>query len=269
MNDLIPIRDLQVMADAFAKSKLFGAKTQEEALSLMLVAQAEGMHPAAAARDYHIIQGKGSKKSEAMLRDFLKAGGRVEWHQLDDAAADATFSHEQGGTVRIKWDMARVKAAQISNDAMYKKYPRQMLRSRCVSEGVRTVCPTATGGMYAPEEIHEGPVTDSDLTTIDGKTGEIIKPRSKKAAASTEQSTAPQPSEPSAPTPPQTVSSSTNPAPAGAAVLLSEGQQRILRARMNGKVSEEAIGQQFGTTLANIPASKFGEVQKWIQEQQS
>jgi hypothetical protein len=253
MNDLIPLRDLEVMASAFAKSKLFGAKTPEEALSLMLVAQAEGMHPAAAARDYHIIQGKGSKKSEAMLRDFLKAGGRVEWHQLDDATADATFSHEQGGTVRIKWDMARVKTAKISNAEMYTKYPRQMLRSRTVSEGVRTVCPMATGGMYAPEEI-----TDSDLAVIDGRTGEIVKPRSKSAkAAAAAQETAPQP-ESSAPSTSQTASSSANPAPAGAAVL-SDGQQKILRARQ-GAVTSEQIVAKFGVELEQLPAEKFNEV---------
>lgn len=262
MNDLIPLRDLEVMANAFAKSKLFGAKTPEEALSLMLVAQAEGMHPAAAARDYHIIQGKGSKKSEAMLRDFLKAGGHVEWHQLDDGVADATFSHQQGGTVRIKWDMTRVKTAKISNPDMYTKYPRQMLRSRTVSEGVRTVCPMATGGMYAPEEI-----TDGDLTVIDGKTGEIIKPRSKKAAA-TEQQPAPQPESPHAPATSQTVSSSTNPAPAGAAAL-SEGQVRILRKRMNGTVTDAMVAEKFGAPLEKLAGTQFNDIAKWMQEAQS
>jgi hypothetical protein len=38
---------------------------------------------------------------------------------------------------------------------MHKKFPRQMLRSRVVSEGVRTIWPMATGGMYAPEEAAE------------------------------------------------------------------------------------------------------------------
>jgi uncharacterized protein YbbK (DUF523 family) len=38
---------------------------------------------------------------------------------------------------------------------MWKKYPRQMLRSRVVSEGVRTVCPGATSGMYVPEEVQD------------------------------------------------------------------------------------------------------------------
>lgn len=157
MNNLVPVQDIQTMAVAIAKSKLFGVKTPEEAMSLMLIAQAEGMHPASAARDYHIIQGKASKKSEAMLRDFIKAGGSVEWHTLDDTKADATFSHPQGGSVRISWDMARQKKAKISNADMYEKYPRQMLRSRCVAEGVRTVCPLATGGLYTPEEVQSMP----------------------------------------------------------------------------------------------------------------
>lgn len=166
--DLIPFADLDNMAAAMAASKLFGAKTKDEALSLMLIAQAEGMHPAAAARDYHIIQGKASKKAEAMLRDFLNAGGKVEWHKLDDTGADATFSHPQGGTVRIVWDMARVEKAKISNKDMYDKYRRQMLRSRCVSEGVRTVCPLATGGMLAPEEVPEAVQREKEVA------GEVV-----------------------------------------------------------------------------------------------
>ena len=152
---MVPYQDIQRMAQAIAHSKLFGVKDQHQVLALMLVAQAEGLHPAIVARDYDIINGKPAKKAEAMLRSFMQAGGSVEWHQLDDTKADATFSHPQGGKIRISWDMDRVKQAEISNQAMYKKYPRQMLRSRCISEGVRTVCPMATSGMYVPEEVQD------------------------------------------------------------------------------------------------------------------
>lgn len=158
MSNIVPYQDMQAMAAAMAKSKLFGMKTPDEVLALMLVAQANGQHPAAAARDYDIIQNRPSKKAEAMLRDFLLAGGKVEWHAYTDAKCDATFSHPQGGSVRVDWDMARVKKAKISNDAMYQKYTRNMFRARCISEGVRTVYPVATGGMYAPEEAHDMPV---------------------------------------------------------------------------------------------------------------
>lgn len=158
MNQLstqVVFNDIERMANAFAKSRLFGVQTPEQAIALMLVAQAEGRHPASAANDYNIIQGRPAKKADAMLRDFMSSGGKVEWHTLDDKAAIATFSHPSGGSVKISWDMERAKAAGLGAKEMWKKYPRQMLRSRTVSEGVRTVCPAATSGMYVPEEVTE------------------------------------------------------------------------------------------------------------------
>ncbi len=55
MSNLVPVQDIERMALAVAKSGLFGVKTADEAMALMLIAQAEGQHPAIAARDYHII----------------------------------------------------------------------------------------------------------------------------------------------------------------------------------------------------------------------
>src|SRR3990167_11076148 len=95
---IVPIIDLQTMATAFAKSGLFGTKTPEQCMALLLLASAEGVHPAVAMRDFDVIQGKPAKKAEAMLRSFLAAGGKVEWHKLEDTGASATFSHPQGGT---------------------------------------------------------------------------------------------------------------------------------------------------------------------------
>lgn len=173
---VIPFNDIERMASAVAKSNLFGVKNQDQAIALMLVAQAEGRHPALAARDYDIIQGRPSKKAEAMLRDFLESGGSVEWHQLDDALADATFSHPAGGKVRIEWTMKRAIAAGLGGRDMWKKYPRQMLRSRVVSEGIRTVCPMATSGMYIPEEVSDM-VREKDITPTAGAGDNLTQER--------------------------------------------------------------------------------------------
>ena len=151
--DLVPVTDLKTMADAFSQSGLFGTKTSTQCMALLLLAQAEGVHPAIAMRDFDVINGRPAKKAEAMHRSFLAGGGSIEWHKLDDTCADATFKHPQGGEARITWDMERVKKAKISNEAMYTKYPRQMLRSRCISEGCRTVFPSATSGLYEPGEV--------------------------------------------------------------------------------------------------------------------
>jgi hypothetical protein len=161
----MPLQDMQTLAVAIAESQLFGIKTPEQALVLMAIAQAEGRHPVEAARDYDIINNRPAKKAEAMLRDFIQAGGKVQWHSLTDELADATFTHPQTGEVRIDWDMKRAQTAFGKKD-MYTKFPRQMLRSRVVSEGVRTLWPLATSGMYVPEEqadipAHNGPTLEA------------------------------------------------------------------------------------------------------------
>lgn len=170
MNAIVPapmaFGDIEKLAGAIAKSKLFGVQTTDQALALMFIAQAEGRHPALAARDYDIIQGRPAKKAEAMLRDFISLGGKVQWHVLTDDLADATFSHPQGGTIRISWDKARAQTAGLAGKDMWKKFPRQMMRSRVVSEGVRTIYPSATSGMYVPEEINDMP-EDFKGTTIE------------------------------------------------------------------------------------------------------
>jgi len=79
MSNIIPYSDIERMANAITASKLFGVKTQNEAIALMLIAQAEGMHPATAARDYHVIQNRPALKADAMLARFQQAGGSVEW----------------------------------------------------------------------------------------------------------------------------------------------------------------------------------------------
>ena len=157
-NALVPLDQMQTMAAACAKSGLFGAKTADQALTIMLLAQAEGRHPMSAAADYDIIGNaergyKPAKKAQAMLRDFLSAGGSVVWHKYADDGCEATFSHPQGGSAKVKWDKAKMLQAQIKNDAMYAKFPAAMYRSRCISEGVRTIYPGATGGLYVPEEL--------------------------------------------------------------------------------------------------------------------
>ena len=153
---LVPIGDMQIMARVFAKSGLIlGAKTEEQTMTLMLVAQAEGRHPASVAADYHIIQGRPTLKSEAMLARFQQAGGKVEWHDHSNDKVSGTFSHPQGGSLRVDWDMARAKSAGLGTKDNWRQYPRQMLRARVISEGVRAVFPAVLNGMYTPEEVRD------------------------------------------------------------------------------------------------------------------
>jgi hypothetical protein len=154
---LVPVADIEKMAGAIAKSKMFGMKTTEEAFALMLIAQAEGMHPAIAARDYHVIQGRPTLKADAMLARFQNAGGKVQWDVYTDAEVTGTFSHPQGGSLKLTWTFAQASKIGLTGKDNWKNYPRAMLRARCISEGIRTVYPGCVVGTYTAEEIEEIP----------------------------------------------------------------------------------------------------------------
>jgi hypothetical protein len=159
---------MERMAAVVSKSGLFGVKTPEAALSLMLVMQAEGRHPGEAIRDYHVVQNRPVLRADAMLARFQAAGGRIEYTERSDQRVAAKFSHPQGGTVEVDWDQARAKAAGLLNRDNWKSYPRQMLNARVISEGVRAVFPGATSMMYVAEEIADmdgaAPVPPKDVT---------------------------------------------------------------------------------------------------------
>lgn len=154
---LVPVDQVERMAIAVAKSGLFGVKTPDQAMALMLIAQAEGLHPAIAARDYHVINGRPTLKADAMLARFQTAGGSVRWGEYTDRRVVGTFSHPQGGSVEVAWTVDMANAAGLTKNPTWKSYPRQMLRARCVSEGIRTVFPGVVVGTYTPEEAEDEP----------------------------------------------------------------------------------------------------------------
>lgn len=170
----VSVTDIEKMATAVAKSGLFGVRTPDQAMSLMLIAQAEGLHPAVAARDYHIIQGRPSLKSDALLARFQANGGKVEWTEYTDQAVTAKVSHPQGGTVEIRWSYQMAERAGLTKNATWRQYPRQMLRARVISEGVRAVFPGVAVGVYTSEEVQD--MTMSSSSTVIAAEPQIADP---------------------------------------------------------------------------------------------
>lgn len=152
---LVTMDEIQFMGNAVAKSGLFGMKNADQAIALMLIAQAEGMHPAIAARDYHVIQGRPALKADAMLARFQATGGKVNWDVYTDQEVKATFSHPSGGGVTIHWSIDQAKRIGLAEKDNWKNYPRAMLRARVISEGIRTVFPGCVVGIYTPEEVQD------------------------------------------------------------------------------------------------------------------
>ena len=154
--NLIPVNDMSIMADSIVKSNFYGFKTKEQVMAVMLVAQAEGKHPATVVQEYDIIQGRPALKSQAMLARFQLAGGKVEWHEVSKSKCSGTFSHPAGGSLKVEWTIEMARAAGLVRDGSgWSKYPEDMLRSRVVSRAVRSVYPACILGHYAVEEVQD------------------------------------------------------------------------------------------------------------------
>jgi hypothetical protein len=124
-------------------------------MAIMLLCQAEDMHPAIAMRDYHVIQGRPALKSDAMLARFQTSGGKVNWTSYTDEVVTGVFSHPQGGEVSITWNMEMAHRLGFNKKENWRNYPRAMMRARCISEGIRTVFPACVAGVYTPEEVQD------------------------------------------------------------------------------------------------------------------
>ena len=161
----VTFEQMERMASAVAKSGLFGVKTADQALALMLVAQAEGRSPAVAAQEYHIIQGRPALKADTLLARYQQAGGTVKFEELSEKRCAATFSHPASGSFTIDWTLEMAQRAGLASKDNWKAYPRAMLRARVISEGVRTSFPGVAIGVYTPEEIRDGAV-EVDITPV-------------------------------------------------------------------------------------------------------
>lgn len=168
---VMPQKDMKEMAVTVCKSGLFPMPSPEAAFTLMMICQSEGLHPIQALKRYHVIKGRPTMRSDAMLAEFQRAGGKIKWLKRDENEVEAEFSHESGGTVPVKWTMEMAKKAGLASKDVWRQFPRQMLTARVISEGVRTILPGIVTGIYCPEEItHTIPDDIEDATpamTID------------------------------------------------------------------------------------------------------
>jgi hypothetical protein len=169
MSNIVPFADMQQMAKAIADSRLFGLTDVNQVLALGMVAQAEGHAFATAARDYHVIQGRPALKADAMMARFQAAGGKVNWEVYTDEKVTGTFSHPNGGSLVVTWTLEQARGiGLVKPGSGWQKFPRAMLRSRCISEGIRSVYPGSVTGFYSPEEVADfEPVKTRDMGRFD------------------------------------------------------------------------------------------------------
>lgn len=207
------LEDLKTIADSLAKSGMFGVRTSDQALSLMLLCEAEQMHPMMAVRRYHIIENKPSMRADTMQGEFQAKGGSILFHKRDATECSGTLfvngskvtpedvnrarsrykAMKEGKSVddlympgevtiiRTMEDELRTKVAcswdkdkrEWKTKHVWQQNPKAMLHARFISEGVRAIMPGIIAGIYTPEDIED--VVDDPNAMPEGYSDEDVE----------------------------------------------------------------------------------------------
>jgi len=156
------MKAIETLGNTFARSQMFGLSTPQQGQVVAMACLVERKSPLDIMKTYHVIEGTLSKRAEKMLAEFQARGGRLKFVEHTDEACEIVFTHPEyqpdGLTIRFELKDLIAKGVAKGKDGIktnYKKSPRQMLRARCISDGIRAVDPEVVCGTYTPEEVSD------------------------------------------------------------------------------------------------------------------
>jgi hypothetical protein len=156
-----PMQAVKTLGAAIFKSGLFGCDRMEQGEVLAMECLAQRKSPLELNRTYHFIEGRLAIRADALLAKYLVAGGQVEWMERSVEKVVARFY--RGATSAIithtlqehvsNGNAVSSKTKELKDN--WRKWPRQMLTARVISEGVRLIAPDCCFGSYVAEEIQD------------------------------------------------------------------------------------------------------------------
>ena len=129
-------------------------RTGEQFAAIVLVGREMGIPTMRAIRSLQIIKGNVTEKADSQLARFKEAGGRAQFEVLDDARAVLHLVHPNGDTHTETWTIQDSRKAGL-NSGMHQKFPRAMIRSRCITAALKSIGWAGAVGNYDPDELRD------------------------------------------------------------------------------------------------------------------
>jgi hypothetical protein len=163
------LEDPERLGKVLAASGYFSdARDAAQAVVKVLAGAELGFGPIASMTGVYIVKGRVTLSAN-LLAAAIKRHPRYDFRVrdlTDERCAVAFFdAGQEAGTSEFTMDDAR--KAGLAGGENWRKYPRNMLFARCVSNGAKFFCPDVFAGapVYTPDELG---------ADIDGETGEVI-----------------------------------------------------------------------------------------------
>ena len=191
-----PIAAMNAYGDDIAKSGLLGCQNISQGRVMAMECFARRTTAVALSQQFHIIDNKLSMKADAMLAEFRRLGGKhkvlsrtadkAEIELIDgDESQRFAFTWEDAKQEPFVWDgkrkdvLAAIASGKTEKLTLNPNYasPRkrmQMLWSRVVSDGVRTLKPEVNFGRYTPEDLEGDEDGGGVSVQVEGEKAEVM-----------------------------------------------------------------------------------------------
>ena len=155
------------LGEVLSKSGFFqDSQSAAQAIVKILAGRELGFGPVASMTGINVIKGKVSLSAN-LIAAAVKRSGRYNYRviRLDDQSCSIKFFEGGKEIGDSTFTMDDAKTAGLATDN-WRKFPKNMLFARAMSNGAKWYCPDLSGGpLYTPDELG---------AEIDGETGEVI-----------------------------------------------------------------------------------------------
>lgn len=179
------------MAGVLCKSGLIpqGLNTPEKVFVALQWGHELGLSPMVAVNNVAVINGKPTLSADIMSAVVKRSPeyGGIKWIEMSDTKAECEITrilpNGEKEVQRSSFTMDDAVKAGLAGRDVWKKYPRRMLKHRCLSYGLKDVFPDLLAGLYDPEEMESvqsdktAPTTERNVTPKEEPKKAIEEPK--------------------------------------------------------------------------------------------
>ena len=166
------------MAGVLCKSGLIpsGLNSPEKVFVALQWGHELGLSPMVAVNNVSVINGKPTLSADIMSAVVKRSPeyGGIKWIEMSDTKAECEITRIlPNGEKEVQTSCFTIEDAQkagLTTKDVWKKYPRRMLKHRCLSYGLKDMFPDMLAGLYDPEEMESvqsdktAPTTERNVT---------------------------------------------------------------------------------------------------------
>ena len=163
MGDMIKADEYEAMekvARALGGSSYCTQKSAADALWVIATGRSLGLDPVTSLRGIHVIKGKPVLSADLMAGAALRHPDCIRFQVVRMDATGATVEVLRKGWEEpstYSFTMEDAKAAGLTNNPTWRKFPADMCKARAISRAARAAFPDAILGVYVTGELEDEP----------------------------------------------------------------------------------------------------------------